>query len=279
MAKINTYPTATPALNDKIVGTDVSNATTDPNGKAVNFLLSDLKTLGLTDTGQFLSDSGVFLADSGAFLADSGAFLSDNVITTLGRALVDDTGQTTMQTTLGLGSAAIQDTGYFLSDTGTHLSDSGAFLSDGVITTLGRALLDDTGQTTMHSTLGLVVGTDVQAFDADTLKADTADVLTAGFGTTAYNAGTKSSGTYTPDEANGNMQYAVNGGAHTLAPPTNNCTIIVHYTNNASAGAITTTGFTLVEGAADLTTTNTDEFLAYIAKVNDVSHVVFKALQ
>lgn len=125
---------------------------------------------------------------------------------------------------------------------------------------------------------GAVIGTDVQAFDADTLKADTADVLTAGFATTPYSAGTKSSGTYTPDEANGNIQYAVNGGAHTLAPPTNNCTMILQYTNDGSAGTITTSGFTLVDGDA-LTTTNADDFFFYITKANGFSLLTVKALQ
>lgn len=42
-----------------------------------------------------------------------------------------------------------------------------------------------------------------EAADADILKADTADTLTAGFDATAHSAGTKSSGTYTPDPADG----------------------------------------------------------------------------
>jgi len=122
------------------------------------------------------------------------------------------------------------------------------------------------------------IGTSVQAYDVDTLKADTADVLTAGFATTDYNAGTKTTGTYTPDEANGNFQYAVNGGAHTLAPPTNSCTLIIQYTNNASAGAITTTGFTLVDGDT-ISTTNGDDFFFYITKSNGFSLLTVKALQ
>lgn len=124
----------------------------------------------------------------------------------------------------------------------------------------------------------LEIGIDVQAFDADTLKADTADVLTAGFGTTAFNAGTKTSGTFTPNEAQGNHQYAINGGAHTLAPPTNNCSLVVHYTNNGSAGAITTSAFTAVDGDP-FTTTNGHEFICYITTVNDVSHLTVKGLQ
>ena len=130
---------------------------------------------------------------------------------------------------------------------------------------------------TARTSLGLAIGTDVQAYDADTLKADTADVLTAGFAGTPYNAGTKSSGTYTPDEANGNLQYAVNGGAHTLAPPTNNGTIIVQYTNNGSAGAITTSGFTKVSGS--FTTTNGDDFLCFITKNNGFSFLNIVAMQ
>ena len=117
-----------------------------------------------------------------------------------------------------------------------------------------------------------------EAADADILKADTADVLTAGFAGTPYSAGTKSSGTYTPDESNGNLQYAVNGGAHTLAPPTNNCTIVVQYTNDGSAGAITTSGFTIVTGDS-FDTTNGNDFFAYITKNNGFSHLHVTALQ
>jgi hypothetical protein len=124
----------------------------------------------------------------------------------------------------------------------------------------------------------LVDRADIQAYDADTLKADTADTLTAGFAATPYNAGTKSSGTFTPDEANGNFQYCVNGGAFTLAPPTNNCTLIIQVTNNASAGTITTSGFTKVTGTAP-GTTDAEDFLAYVTKINGFSHLAWQALQ
>lgn len=174
-------------------------------------------------------------------------------------------------------------------DIGTSVQAQGAVLDD--LNTLGASTADGeflvaTGAGTLawesgataRASLGLVIGTDVQAYDADTLKADTADVLTAGFAATPYNAGTQSSGTYTPDEANGNLQYAVNGGAHTLAPPTNNGTIIVQYTNNASAGSITTTGFTLVDGDS-FDTTDGNDFLCFIVKHNNFSSLTVKALQ
>jgi len=134
------------------------------------------------------------------------------------------------------------------------------------------AALDAAGMT-----VNADIGVTVQAYDVDTLKADVADVLTVGFAATAYNAGTKSSGTYTPDEANGNYQYAVNGGAHTLAPPTNTCSLVIQYTNNGSAGAVTTSGFTKVSGS--FTTTNADDFMCYITKLGTFSHLNIVALQ
>lgn len=90
------------------------------------------------------------------------------------------------------------------------------------------------------------------------------DTLGKGFDVTDYDAGTKSSGTFTPAPSNGNQQYAINGGAHTLAPPATSCTMILDYTNNGSAGVITTSGFDLVTGDA-FTTTDTHKFRCFIS--------------
>jgi hypothetical protein len=113
---------------------------------------------------------------------------------------------------------------------------------------------------------------------SNTLKANATDTLEVGYSATPYSAGTKSSGTYTPDEADGNFQYAVNGGAHTLAPPTNNCTIVIQYTNNGSAGTITTSGFTIVTGDT-ISTTSGDDFFFFITKCNGFSSLNVQALQ
>jgi hypothetical protein len=102
--------------------------------------------------------------------------------------------------------------------------------------------------------------------------------VTGGFNVTATDAGTKSSGTFTPAPATNNFQYAINGGAHTLAPPTNDCTMVVQYTNNASAGAITTSGFTKVTGDS-FTTTNGHDFFCFITRCNAFSHLHVTALQ
>lgn len=146
------------------------------------------------------------------------------------------------------------------------------------LTAFARSILDDANEAAFKATVNLEIGVDVQAYDADTLKADVADTLTVGFDATAYSAGTKSSGTFTPDPALGNFQTATNGGAHTLAPPSSTCSIVVQYTNNGSAGTITTSGFTLVSGDTP-TTTNGDDFFAYIVKIGSFSHLTWVALQ
>jgi hypothetical protein len=116
-----------------------------------------------------------------------------------------------------------------------------------------------------------------EAADPDILKADTADVLTAGFAATVHDLGTISSGTTTLDEANSNLQKCVNGGAFTLAPPSNSCTIVLQVTNNASAGTVTTSGFTKTDGDS-ISTGNGDDFFFYVTVVGSFSHLTVKKL-
>ena len=143
-------------------------------------------------------------------------------------------------------------------------------------------LSDLNSASTSRTNLGVAIGSDVEAFNADILKADEADELTAGFSAAAHSAGTKSSGTYTPNVDDGNFQFATNGGAHTLAVPAKNCTMVILYKNNASAGTITTSGYTKVDGDT-ISTTNGDEFFFYITRINDgsttFSMLTVKALQ
>lgn len=97
---------------------------------------------------------------------------------------------------------------------------------------------------------------------------------------TAADDGTKSSGTYTPTPVGGNMKTLTNGGAFTLAAPTasGDYTLVVLITNNASAGAITLSGFTKTLGSS-FTTTNTNKFLVYIVKCNGNTFANVVALQ
>lgn len=111
------------------------------------------------------------------------------------------------------------------------------------------------------------------------LRPDTTSTITKGYTVTPYNGGTVSSGTTTPDPANGNYQYYTNGGAHTLAAPSSDCAIDVMVINGASgAGAITMSGFKTpgsgVSGATYATTANTWWVLS-IRRINAVSTFVW----
>ena len=178
----------------------------------------------------------------------------------------------------GTGVSTLTDGGILLGN-GTGAIQAMAVLTDGQMI-VGDGTTDPVAESgaTLRTSIGVAIGSDVQAYNADTLFADVADNLTKGFSTTVYDAGTKSSGTFTPDQDNGNIQRAVNGGAHTLAPTTDDCAVIIQYTNNASAGTITTSGFTLVDGD-DISTTNGDDFFFYLTKANGFSLLTVKALQ
>jgi hypothetical protein len=124
------------------------------------------------------------------------------------------------------------------------------------------------------------VGVTLQGYDANTVKSNATKTLTAGYPTTAVSDGTLSSGTYTPNPLTGSFREVTNNGAHTLSPPTTtgSLTMIVEYTNGASAGAITTSGWTKVTGDT-FTTTSGNKFKCYISKGGTGTHLHIQAMQ
>jgi len=174
-------------------------------------------------------------------------------LTSFARSLLDDADAATVRTTLGLGTVAVEDT-LPIAQGGTGATTAGAAL-----TALGA-----------------------EPADADILKADTTDELQVGYSTSVHNLGTKSSGTEVLDEANGAKQRIVNGGAFTLSPPTNYTNIELYVENNASAGTITTSGFTWTDGDT-ITTTDGHKFIFNISTTYDgtstVSTLNVRALQ
>lgn len=113
------------------------------------------------------------------------------------------------------------------------------------------------------------------------VTSDQTTTLTAGYFFTAFDAGTQSSGTFTPNAANGNYQFYTNGGAHAIAVPAADSAMDILITNNASAGAITfSVSFSVSANTGDsLTTNNGDKFIVSIRRINAVSTYVIKALQ
>jgi len=121
-----------------------------------------------------------------------------------------------------------------------------------------------------------------------TIKADTFDDVSGGgiqiatgsgtFQQTVYDLGTNSSGTETLSAANGNFQKGVNGGAHTLAPQSQLSTIVVQYTNDGSAGTLTTSGYDIVTGDT-ISTTSGHDFMIYSTVNGAFQHLHIVALQ
>jgi hypothetical protein len=141
--------------------------------------------------------------------------------------------------------------------------------ADSAWITLGT-VNEGAGTFTTTGTLGL--GFDVN----NTLSINSGSGVTS----TADDDGTFSSGTYTPTPVGGNMKRIINGGAFTLAVPTasGDYTLVIQITNNATAGAITLSGFNRTTGSS-FTTTNGHTFLVFITKCNNIELCNVVAMQ
>jgi hypothetical protein len=242
---------------------------------------------GVSNTGKLVL-SGRNAAD----LAELSIYAAETIFSVGGvdKMLVDVNGATVTGTVNGRDMAADGtklngiETNADVTDT-ANVTAAGA-LMDSEVTNLAQVKAFDTsdyataaqGSTADTALQSGTIGSTVQGYDVDTLKADTADNLTAAFTAAVDDDGTLTTGTYTPTTAAGsNYKKIINGGAFTIAPPalaTNTATTLsLFIVNNASAGSVTTSGFTMVNGDA-FTTTNGDEFLCRI-EVFDISGTEF----
>lgn len=87
-------------------------------------------------------------------------------ISTYGASLVNDADAATARSTLGLGTAATSATGDFEA-AGSIATHAALTTSVHGITAAGAALIDDTSASAQRTTMGVAIGSDVQAYDAD----------------------------------------------------------------------------------------------------------------
>jgi hypothetical protein len=87
-------------------------------------------------------------------------------------------------------------------------------------------------------------------------------------------------GNFTADPGDRPLQYITNGGAFTITAPANDGSMMLLITNDASAGAITWSGFQVSGDTGDaLTTTDGHDFLVSIVRINSIATYFIKALQ
>lgn len=112
----------------------------------------------------------------------------------------------------------------------------------------------------------------------DALQPGVTATITKGFTLTPNNLGNITN--FTIDPTAGNYQYGTNHAAATWTAPASDCAVDILVTNDATAGAITFSGFTVSANTGDaLTTTNTNKFIVSIRRIGGTSTYIIKALQ
>jgi hypothetical protein len=173
---------------------------------------------------------------------------------------------------------AVANLGYTPVQQGTGVGQLSNAVKIGWNNTVLKATVDVTDEGSIFTTLTVPTisgGGTVNFLRADDTWAPAAQLnvqdqtLSGGANVTALSLAT---GSVTIDCGARPLQFITNGGAFTITAPANDGSCLLLSTNNASAGAITFSGFSVGSNTGDaLTTTNTSKFTINIWRINGVS--------
>ena len=149
-------------------------------------------------------------------------------------------------------------------------------------TAAGRALIDDADASAQRTTLGLAIGTNVQAYDADTAKTDVVQSFTAA--QRASITGLTDGATITPDFAVANNYSVTLAGNRTLGNPSNQVagqsgSIFITQDATGSRTLAYASNWDFAGGTAPVLSTaaNAVDRLDYIVRASGSIHTVFTA--
>lgn len=200
-------------------------------------------------TTLFEADAAIARAIIQGAVSDPDVSTAGGLVKTLARAIAE-VGDTSLQANKDLSNVSIADFAAAADAAGVSAADILA-----VLTVFGTNLLSAADAPAARTLLGLVIGADVQAFDAATMKADETATLSKGFTHTSHNLGNLNAAT-TLSIANGNLQHGTVTGSFTLTAPNDASQggIELELTIDATGGyTVTLSGFNEIAGAIDTT--------------------------
>lgn len=231
-----------------------------------------------SDTIKFRADTGVVVT-----VGSNDATHGDNVLVGLHASLASIAGVTTAANKVLYATAS--NTFAAADFTAAGRSVVGAASASAAATALGLGTGDSPQFTAIN--VGDAADTTITRVSAGIVAVEGSTVallgtegqsLTGGASVTSKSLGTVSSGTLTLDPGGRPLQHYTNNGAHTLAPGSNTGSILLDITNGASAGAITTSGWTKVSGDS-FDTTNANKFRCHASIGDAGSLLIVQAMQ